>query len=102
MIKGELGALSPFLQSAQVCRLRSPECICVNIHSDRMQVHILEGTLATPVSQPCPLSSCVAHANLFFAADGEALSHCASCVLAPAVSRGAMGVVLSPLCAWQK
>lgn len=101
MIKGELSALPSFLQSAQVCRLRSPECICVNIHSDRTQVHILEGMLATPMSQPCPLSFCIAHANLFFATDGEALYHCASCLLAPAVSRGAMGVVLSPCCAWQ-
>lgn len=67
-----------------------------------MQVHILEGTPATPMSQSCSLSSCTADANLSFAADGlhgwrGTLS---LCILPPGTSskqRGNGGCIVSLL-----
>lgn len=70
MIKGGLGTLSHFLQSAQVYRLHSPVYISVNTHSATMKVHFLAETLASSIPWSHPLFFCAANGNLFFAADG--------------------------------
>lgn len=56
MIKGGLGTLSPFLQSAQVYRLHSPVYISVNTHSATMKVHFLAETFASSTPWSYPLS----------------------------------------------
>lgn len=87
MMKGELGTLSSFLQSAQVCRLHSPVYISVNTHSGTMKVHFLAELLTSPMPWSCPLSSCTANGNLSFAADGL----CGLERLGLATGRGAVG-----------
>lgn len=68
--KGRTWLLSPFLQSAQVCRLHSPVYISVNTHSVTEKVHFLAETLASSTPWSYPLSFCTASGNLSFAADG--------------------------------